>query len=243
MIEIASKRIMTDPIWAKRIFFIKRLQQPGITLDEAIPVDLVLLSHGHFDHLHARTVKMLDRQTPVICAKRMSRLIRSWGFKKVYELDWWQMIEIIGLKITAVPAEHFGGRWQFWDKLMGYCGFMITSAKEQIYFAGDTGYGDFLKTIGEVFNPQLALLPIGAYAGPGKLDFLDVHMNPEQAVRAFHDVKARHMIPIHFGTYRLSTEPIEEPEEWLRELAHEQQLNGRLHILRPGEAFEFNEKL
>lgn len=238
LLEIAGKRILTDPVWAKRIFFIKRLQEPGMTMEEALPIDMVLLSHAHFDHLHVRTIKKLDRSTPIICAKHMAKLFYVWGFSRIYELDWWQMIEVDGLKITAVPAEHFGGRWQFWDKLMGYSGYVIGTDQKQIYFAGDTGYGDFFKTIGELFKLQVALLPIAAYAGPGKIDFHDVHMNPENAVQAFKDLQAEHFVPIHFGAFRLSTEPIEEPEQWLREVAQEYALNGQLRILEPGQTFE-----
>lgn len=237
LIEIGGKKILTDPIWANRIFFIKRLQKPGVTLEEILPVDLVLISHAHFDHFNVPTLKKINRDAVVVCAKNIARLLRAIGFQNVFDLDWWQVIEIIGLRITAVPAKHFGGRWQFWDRLLGYCGYVVSSVKENIYFAGDTAYDSFLETMRDVFTLDLALLPIGAYEGPGSVHFRHIHMDPPQALRAFQTLQPKYMIPIHFGTYKLSSEPIHEPEEWIKELAQEHGIRDQLKILKSGETF------
>lgn len=237
LIEIGGKKILTDPVWAKRIFFIKRQQAPGLPLSEVLPIDLVLISHAHFDHFDVPTLKKINRNAIIICAKNIARLLRAIGFKQVYDLDWWQAIDILGFKITAVPAKHFGGRWQFWDRLLGYCGYVVSTVKEQIYFAGDTAYADFFKTMKEVFNIDVALLPIGAYEGPGTVDFRHIHMDPQQALVAFMELKPRYMIPIHFGTYRLSSEPMDEPESWMKELAFDHGISDKLKVLKPGENF------
>ena len=239
LIEIAGKRILTDPIWANRIFFIKRIQKPGLELEEVLPVDLVLLSHAHFDHFDSGTLKKISKNTPVICAKHMARLLKRRGFKHIHELDWLEQIELLGLKITALPAKHFGGRWQFWDRWLGYCGYMISSLKETIFFAGDTAYFGVFKTLAEHFKIDVAILPIGAYQGPGRADFRNVHMDPNQAMQAFLELKAKFFVPMHYCTYKLSLEPMAEPETWLRDLAKEKDIEEKIKILKPGENFIF----
>ena len=237
LIEIAGKRILTDPIWAKRVWFFKRLQKPGLTINQVLPIDLVLLSHAHFDHFDSGTLKKINKDTPVVCAKHLARLLKRRGFKHIYELDWLEQIELLGLKITALPAKHFGGRWQFWDRWLGFCGYMIASAKETVYFAGDTAYFGVFKILAEHFNIDAAILPIGAYQGPGKADFRKVHMDPAQAMNAFLDLKAKFFVPMHYCTYKLSVEPVGEPEAWLRKLSQDRGLSDRVKILRPGEKF------
>jgi L-ascorbate metabolism protein UlaG (beta-lactamase superfamily) len=141
----------------------------------------------------------------------VTNLVHDLGFERVHEMNWWDEWTHDGLKITFTPAKHWGAR-VLHDRHRGYGGFVIEFEGRRIYHCGDSAYFPGFKEIGARLAPEIALLPIGAYEPPS---FRDVHMGPEQAVKAFHELKAKTFVPMHFGTYRLSYEPMHEPAERL----------------------------
>ena len=160
------------------------------------------------------------------CGGLASRL----GFERIVELHWWESFGTGDWKVTLVPAKHWGAR-TLGDTRRGWGGFIIESKGRTIYHAGDTAYFEGFREIGERLRPEVALLPIGAYHPES---FRNVHMGPDEAMTAFQDLRSDWLIPMHFGTFKLSFESIDEPERWLRELAREKRLADRVRILEEG---------
>lgn len=217
LIQINGVNILTDPTYADRASPFsfagpKRARMPGILFDDLPKIDFVLISHNHYDHLNLETLKRLQtRDNPLILAGLGNqKLLKGEGLKNVKVMDWWEQHDISPIKIIFVPAQHWSARTP-WDKretLWG--GFYITSSDKKIYFAGDTGYGKFFKLIKEKLgSPDLALLPIGAYEP--RWFMKNAHINPEEAVWAFQDLGAARAIGIHFGTFKLTDEGIDQP--------------------------------
>lgn len=220
LIQIGGLHFLTDPIWAKRcspLPFIgpKRRHSPGLSLRELPTIDYVLISHDHYDHLDRGTIEKLNRSFPNILWI-VPRGLFSWfveqGISRVIELDWWEEVEIDDtLKITSVPAQHFSGRFKINKTL--WCGYVVEalSAGKRFYFAGDTGYNahDF-KQIGARWKPfDLALIPIGTYY-PRKF-MRAVHVDPREAVQIHQEIGAKLSLGMHWKTFKLSDEPMEQP--------------------------------
>jgi len=161
--------------------------------------------------------------------------VAGCGYREVVELGWGEEVTIRGARITALPVKHWGTR-NLWPDERGYTGFLIEHRDGSVFFPGDTAYFPRFKDYGRRYSIDVALLPIGAYQPPS---FRRVHMNPEDALQATVDLRARHLVPIHWGTFVVSYEPIEEPIAWLRELARERGLEDRLAVLRHGESRRF----
>lgn len=218
LIQIGPWNLLTDPVWSDRCSPLasvgpRRVRNPGIRLDELPTIHAVLLSHDHYDHLDLRTLMWLGRrdQPLVVTGLGVGALLREHGLANVVECDWWQSAELGPLTIHFVPAQHFSGRGAR-DRNRTLWGGLVVSTPEDgsCYFAGDSGYGPHFADIRERLGaPRLALLPIGAYEprwfmGP-------VHMNPDDAVRAHVDLGARRSLAIHFNTFQLTDEAIEQP--------------------------------
>ncbi len=226
-VQAGGVNLLLDPNFARWLFVLKRLRRPGLLLKDLPGIDLVLVSHAHFDHLHRPSLRGIVRHSrrqcgtaPVIVVPRLvSDLVSDLGFREVIELDWWDEYQQRGLHVTHVPSNHWGARI-IRDKHRGYGGFVVRGRRHSLYHAGDTAYFDGFHEIGRRLRPEIALLPIGAYNPPS---FRHVHANPADAVRAFRDLRAQWMIPMHYGTFRLSHEPMEEP---LQLLAHEAEVAG-----------------
>ncbi|MFJ8076745.1 MBL fold metallo-hydrolase [Streptomyces sp. NPDC096176] len=217
VLRIGGLTVLTDPVWSRRILGTPvRITPVGVRWEDLPPVDAVVISHNHFDHLDAPTLKRLPRDTPLFVPAALGRWFRRRRFTHVTELDWWEGAELGGVRFDFVPAHHWSKR-----TLLDACrtlwgGWVLTDAGGQaVYFAGDTGYGHWFEEIGRR-HPRLdlALLPIGAYAPRWWLE--DVHTDPEEAVRAFIDLGARNMAPMHWATFVLSAEPVLEPLVRLR---------------------------
>ncbi|ATZ23486.1 MBL fold metallo-hydrolase [Streptomyces lavendulae] len=205
--------VLTDPVWSRRILGTPARMTPvGVRWEELPPVDAVVISHNHYDHLDAPTLKRLPRDTALFVPAGLARWCRRRGFTRVTELDWWESAELGGVRFDFVPAHHWSRR-----SLLDTCrtlwgGWVLTdtAAGRKVYFAGDTGYGHWFAEIGRRHpGIDLALLPIGAYAPRWWLR--DVHTDPEEAVRACLDLGARRMAPMHWATFVLSAEPVMEP--------------------------------
>lgn len=235
LIQTPEHSVLIDPNWAKWLKVIKRIKNPGIELRDLPAIDLVLVTHAHFDHLDRRTLRAIASDQPIVVPEHVGNLVHDLGFHKIHELRHWQSFEHGTLKVTLTPARHWGARILH-DSHRGFGGFILEYAGRTIFHCGDTAYFDGLKEIGARANIEIALLPIGAYEAPTKRD---VHMTPEQAVQAFRDLRARTMIPMHFGTFRLSYEPLSEPPRRLLEKALELQLLDKIRLLNEGEPTVF----
>lgn len=235
LIQTPEHSVLIDPNWAKWLKVIKRIKHPGIELRDLPAIDLVLVTHAHFDHLDRRTLRAIASDQPIAVPEHVGNLVHDLGFNKIHELRHWQSFEHGDLKVTLTPARHWGARILH-DSHRGFGGFLIEYAGRTIFHCGDTAYFDGFREIGRRANIELALLPIGAYEAPTKRD---VHMTPEQALQAFRELRAKTMIPMHFGTFRLSYEPLHEPPRRLLERALELQLLDRIRLLNEGEPTVF----
>ena len=239
-LQAGGANMVIDPIFAPWLFVLKRLRRPGLRIHELPPLDIVLVTHAHFDHLHrpslralARATRLKSGRTPLlIVPNNCSDLVFDLGFEKVVELSWWQEFQLGGLRITATPAKHWGAR-VIRDMHRGYGGYVFDDGRHSLYHSGDTAYFSGFAEIGERLHPQVALLPIGAYYPDS---FRAVHTSPEDALRGFVDMGAQTMIPMHFGTFKLSQEPTDEPVKRLLSGARALGIESRVRVLEEGVA-------
>ena len=174
-------------------------------------VDLVLVSHAHFDHLHKPSLKILQSSDGIVVPKGSASLVKKLGFPAVHEMKIWDELQINGMEIIHTPCHHWGARYVH-DTHRDYGGYIVKAAGKSVFHCGDSTYFEGFTEIGKRHDIDIALMPIGAYESPSGRD---VHMNPEQAVRAFADLGAKALIPMHYGTFPLGNEALEEPVERL----------------------------
>jgi L-ascorbate metabolism protein UlaG (beta-lactamase superfamily) len=223
LIQTASGNILTDPMYSLRagplnLFGPKRVRQPAVRFDDLPPISTVLLSHNHYDHCDLRTLGMLaDRFDPIVVTPMGNgALVRSAGIRRVEELDWWQEARTSPLPVTITPAQHFSARSPFDRNRALWGGFLVMAGGPRLFFAGDTAYAPFFRDVRERLGPiDLALLPIGAYEPRWFMQ--SVHMNPAEAVQAHLDLDASLSVGMHFGTFQLTTEGIDEPQRALED--------------------------
>jgi L-ascorbate metabolism protein UlaG (beta-lactamase superfamily) len=216
LIQHRGVNILTDPVWSERVSPIawigpKRKRAPGIALEDLPPIDIILLSHNHYDHLDLPTLRRLN-------ARGKSRIAVPLGVGALVpgarELDWGGSITLAGIAIHAVPAYHFSARGPFDRNKTLWCGYFIDTGATTIYFAADTGFGDHFAQIRERFGaPRVALLPIGAYEPRWFMS--PIHMGPDEAVRAHAILGARTSIAIHHGTFQLADDGLDTPKREL----------------------------
>jgi L-ascorbate metabolism protein UlaG (beta-lactamase superfamily) len=215
LVRLGGCTVAIDPVLAQRILGAgQRFTPPG--LDRLPPLDLLLISHNHYDHLDAPTLRTLHRDTPVVAPARLGRWFRRRGFTTVTELDWWESVRCGAAEVTFVPAHHWSRRGFFDHCATLWGGWLLTTpGGSRVYHAGDSAYGPFFTEIGSRCpGIDVAMLPIGAYAPRWFMQ--NVHMDPEEAVQACQDLGARIMVPTHWGTFWLSQEPPLEPIERTR---------------------------
>jgi len=237
-LQMGGQNVVIDPNFARWLFVLKRLRQPGVQLRDLPPIDLVLVTHAHFDHLHRPSLRAIAQQTrrrngdapAIVVPHHVFDLVSDLGFSEIVELDWWNSFRHRELTITHVPSRHWGARI-IKDSHRGYGGYVVRGGKHSVYHAGDTAYFSGFREIGERLTPELALLPIGAYEPE---TFRNVHTNPADATRAFLDLKSRWMVPMHYGTFRLSHEPIDEPLQLLEYEAKAAGIEDRVVVLEEG---------
>jgi L-ascorbate metabolism protein UlaG (beta-lactamase superfamily) len=237
-IQIAGQNVLIDPNFARWLFVLKRLRRPGLRVRDLPPIDVVLVTHAHFDHLHRPSLRAIVQQTirrrgnapTVVVPDQVFDLVSDLGFENVVELKWWNNYRHRALTITHVPSRHWGAR-VISDSHRGYGGFVLRDSCHSVYHAGDTAYFGGFREIGQRLSPQLALLPIGAYNPPS---FRNVHANPADATQAFLDLNARWMVPMHYGTFKLSHEPMDEPLQLLEEEAKAAGVEDRVVVLEEG---------
>ncbi len=227
LIKLGNTRIITDPLFSKNtgplIFGPKRYVDPAIKLEDIPKTDLLLLTHNHYDHLDASTIRNFPhKNTKVIIPLRLSKYFKR--FKDVKELDWYEEIKINkDLKITLVPAVHWSKRTLFDTNKTLWGSFLIEYKEKKILFASDTGYGDIYKHLGKKYGPfDLTFINIGAYNFFPIMPMKDksvYHTNPEEALKIGKDLKSKKMIGMHWGTVVLSLEPIMEPPQRFKDNA------------------------
>ena len=235
-----SANVLIDPVFATRLVLLRRQRKPGVLIPDLPPVDVVLLTHAHMDHLNLPTLRRVIRATrrqsgraPIaIVPNGVADLVTSLGFREVRSLAWWQQTEAAGLTITLTPAKHWGAR-MFADTHRLFGGYVLAdSTGHRVYHSGDTAYFDGFHEIARRLHPDVALLPIGAYFPD---TYRAVHTSPEEAVQAFLDLGASTMIPMHYGTFPLGREPITEPPIRLAAEAARLGITQRIRILTEGE--------
>jgi len=228
LIQMDSLNILTDPIWSERASPVswagsKRVRDPGIQIKDLPHIDIIIISHNHYDHLDLPSLKLITKKHHpiIIVGLGIKKLLDSEGIFDVIEMDWWQeyTFKSANVKFIFVPARHNSGRGLFNKNKSLWGGFVIEGASGKVYFAGDTAYGKFLNKIKERFSDfRLTILPIGSYE---KRWFMKTqHMNPDEAVTAHNLLKSKQSVGIHFGTF------LEHPEQTIN--AHEKDLLNSL---------------
>jgi L-ascorbate metabolism protein UlaG (beta-lactamase superfamily) len=223
LLQFGPVNVLTDPIWSERASPVqwagpRRVRRPGVSFEQLPPIDVVLVSHTHYDHLDLPTLRRLnERDAPlVVTGLGTFRFLNRRGFAKVEELDWWQTYRFNeSLRFTMTPAQHFSRRGLFDLNATLWGGFWIEYESRKLFFAADTAYNGHFKGIRDRLGPpDVALLPIGAYEPRWFMSAS--HMNPEEAVQAHLDLGAARSVAMHFGTFQLTDEPIDEPVRELR---------------------------
>lgn len=241
LIQMDGVNILTDPIWSDRCSPLswmgpRRARPPGIRFQQLPHIDVVLLSHNHYDHLDLPTLRRLAREhRPSFVAPLGNReFLRRRGIPAA-ELDWWQRLHLQdGVALTCVPAQHFSSRGLFDRDRTLWAGFVVTGPAGTVYFAGDTGFGPHFAQVRERFGPvRLALLPIGAFRPEWFMS--RVHMSPDEALEAHRILEAGTSVATHFGTFRLADDGQNEALERIEALVRAQDPAPRLWVLGFGE--------
>ncbi len=246
LVQMDGLNFLTDPVWSQRVspfsFVGPRRHRPaGIRFSDLPPIDAVLVSHNHYDHMDVATLRRLaaEHDPTTFVGLGNGAFLKKHGVPRSRDLDWWDSARLEpGVTVTAVPARHFSSRSPFDRDRTLWCGWVVTGSSGSVYFAGDTGWGSHFDMIRERFpNLSLALLPIGAYRP--RWFMAQAHIDPEEAVRAQEVLGARTAVAIHFGTFAQADdgelEPIEELE---RILTRHPDPKPRFVVLDNGESLE-----
>ncbi|MEJ3746254.1 MBL fold metallo-hydrolase [Actinomycetes bacterium KLBMP 9797] len=239
LVELDGRRVLLDPIWSERCSPFsfagpRRLHPPPVPIDQLPPVDAVVISHDHYDHLDLPTIRALSRShpaAPFLVPLGIGAHLHRWQVPadRIVELDWNESAEVAGLRFTATPGRHFSGRLFARDRTL-WASWVVAGATQRLFYSGDTGYFDGFAEIGKAHGPfDASLMAIGAY-GPA---WPDIHLNPEQAVQAHLDLSGGLLIPVHWATFNLAIHAWTEPADlvWREAKA----VDARLAIPRPGE--------
>jgi L-ascorbate metabolism protein UlaG (beta-lactamase superfamily) len=241
LLELDGRRVLTDPVFGKRVSPIgivgpKRFHPVPAELAELPPLDLVVLSHDHFDHLCKPTMTALARgNVPIVTALGVGAHLERYGFapERITELDWHESVELGGLRLTATPAQHFSGRALGGRNKTLWASWVIQSERRKVFFSGDTGLTPELEAIGRAHGPfDLVMLEIGAYHP----SWGTIHLGPENALEAFRMLGGGTLLPVHWGTFSLGFHAWNDPAETLVTLAS--QRGARILTPRLGAAFE-----
>lgn len=240
LIQVAGLNFLTDPVFGRTCspfptWRLRRRAPLPIAFERLPSIHAVLLSHNHYDHLESRTVRRLGHQPVWLVPLGNAAWFAQRRHENVLEIDWWQEAELGPVSITAVPAQHWSGRTPLDQNLTLWCGYVLRTPAGSIYFAGDSGYAPFFVDIGHRLGPmRLSLLPIGSYQP--RWFMAPMHLNPEEAVRVHLDVRSELSIGMHWGTFRLSDEPMAEPPIALRhQLARRHESAAAFRTLQIGE--------
>jgi len=230
LLQFGGLNLITDPVFSQRAFPVqwagpRRIMDPALPLDALPPIDVVLISHSHYDHLDKPAVKAIAGAHPAatwIVPLGLGAYIRGWGARDIVELDWWQQATVQGLRVTATPAQHFSAR-RIGDRNRSlWCGFVMEIEGRRAWFAGDTAYHPQFGEIGARCGPfDFVMIPIGAY--DPRWFMHTVHMDPDEAMVAYRALTSNQpekppCMTLHWGTFRLTDEAVEEPPARFAEL-------------------------
>ncbi|PLR78450.1 MBL fold metallo-hydrolase [Bacillus sp. V3-13] len=238
LIQMSGLNILTDPVWASRMGLQKRQTAPGIPIDQLPDIDVVVISHGHYDHLDFGSIRKLKGSPVFYVPVGLKSAFRRRGYKNIVEANWWDSFTEVRLKISFVPAQHWTKR-SLTDTNTSHWGGWIFEGPEagtgSVYFVGDTGYFNGFKEIADRFKLGIVLMPIGAYEPEWFMS--TSHINPEDAIKAFLELKGKTFIPMHYGAYRLADDT--GPEALARMYAEWERLKldkDKLKVLTLGES-------
>ena len=241
LVEIDGRIVLTDPVWSERcspstLVGPKRFHPPPIALDELPPVDVVVISHDHYDHLDMPAIRALaSRGTQFVVPLGIGAHLERWGVppNQFHELDWNESVDIHGLSLTATPSRHYSGRNPLHPSETLWASWVVKGPRHRFFFSGDSGYSGAFKTIGAQHGPfDLTLIKIGA-SDPS---WSDIHMTPEEAVQVHRDVGGRVMLPVHWATFNLAFHPWRDPAD--RAVAAAEKAGVTLVVPRPGQFVE-----
>ena len=235
LVQLGGLSILIDPVFSERLFTIRRLVRPGLGIDALPKVDAVLVTHNHRDHMDEPSLLALPREAVVIVPNGLGAWFARRGFTRVHELGWWEAVDLGGARVTFVPSQHWSQRGPLDRNESLWGGYVIEDGSHRVYHSGDTAYFDGFRDIGQKLGKiDAAMLPVGAYEP--RWFMRGQHMNPEDAVRAFSDLGADRFVAMHWGTFRLTDEPIGEPPAFTRAEWHRLALEPeRLRIPSVGE--------
>ena len=244
-LRLDGKLVLTDPYLSRTAgllgFGPKRFLPPALSAAELPQLDLLVISHNHYDHVDTAALKAYRwrAETPVVCPLGLAPLLRRLGFAEVFELDWWQEWKLGGLTVTALPAVHFSGRGLFDRDRTLWSSMALASPDRKVWFGGDTGYGEVFREIGMRAGPfDLALVGIGAYEP--RIIMEASHATPEEGVRIARDIGARAAVGMHWGSIMLTPEdPFEAPERFRRAALEQQYGEDNAWIMQIGETRSF----
>jgi L-ascorbate metabolism protein UlaG (beta-lactamase superfamily) len=240
LVQMKGTAVLIDPVFATRLIVLRRQRRAGVRVWDLPDVDAVLLTHAHMDHLNRPSLRAVvkemrrrGRVAPVVVVPNgVEDLVADLGFSRVVELRWWESAEVDGLRVTATPARHWGAR-MFKDTHRGFGGYVLEAGGvDTVYHSGDTAYFGGFAEIGRRLAPKIALLPIGAYFPDS---YRSVHTSPEEALQAFLDLGAETMVPMHYNTFRLGREPMDEPLPRLLMAAERAGVLSKVRALVEGE--------
>ena len=222
IVEIEGKRLLLDPVFGNASpvpGMVGRFQKPPIEREELPHIDLVLISHDHYDHLEKETAKMLiSRGVEFVVPSGVEARLEGWGCpgEKITVFKWWQSEQIKGLEITAAPSKHFSGRSLTDRNKTLWCSWVVKGSNKSFFYSGDGGYSQTFREIGKRFGPfDIAFMENGAWGR----SWADIHMTPEQSVEAFKDVRGKYMVPVHWSVFDLALHSWSEPAERVFEAA------------------------
>ena len=234
-LQFAAHSVLIDPNWAMWHGVLRRQRHPGLPINAIPEVDLVLVTHAHFDHLHKKSLKILQAREGIVVPRGSGSLVRKLGFSSVWEVAVWDQLRFSELEVIHTPSHHWGARYLH-DTHRDYGGYVVSAGGKTVFHCGDSAYFDGFAEIGKRHAIDIALMPIGAYDAPSGRD---VHMNPEEAVRAFAELDAKVLVPMHYGTFHLGNEPPDEPLDRLLAEADRLGISEQVLITEEGVGIEW----
>lgn len=239
LVQLDGVNVLVDPVYAEAVgpsfFAIERHRAPGIAFEDLPPIDVVLLSHDHYDHLDLATLRRLtDTHRPIVVGGLgVDAYLTDEGLEGAHALDWWESMRVGDVEIVATPAQHGSRRGPRDENRRLWLGFALRSPSGVVFYAGDTGYAEHFREVKRRFgSPRLALLPIGMYRP--RWFMCGLHLSPEEAVWAHRDLEAEHSVAVHWGTFALADDGELEP---LKDLHHalRREERARFWVLEHGE--------
>jgi L-ascorbate metabolism protein UlaG (beta-lactamase superfamily) len=215
LVSLGGRSILLDPVFSERLALLPRNVPPGLARGDLPKIDLVCITHNHRDHMDAPSLRLIGTEPVYVVPLGLGGWFRRAGYPRVVELQWWEQREIEGVAVTFVPSQHWSKRALFDDNDSLWGGYVLEREGVRVYHSGDTAYFDGFAQIAQRCGPiTAAMLPIGAYEP--RWFMRSQHMNPSDAVQAFEDLRADRFVAMHWGTFKLTDEPLDQPPQLLR---------------------------